>query len=320
MRRSHLACCAAIGAAACGRIGFESDTVDAEACASLPETDPAYCGPLVLATGQYLPYGLAITPTDVYWLNSGDGALMRCAKAGCGGAPTQIAMGKPDGFFVAVDATHVYWNHNTAGEVQRCPLDGCPGLVPELLAMIGSATFVAVDGTYLYTSTNVGRLVRVPKGGGAPFDLAAGLIDPGGIQVVGSSILWAIIGENRIVSVPIAGGTPDPIVVNQTGVRVVATNASTMVWATATAILRSDLAGQNIVMVANAEAPFGLAIDDTHVYWSNTDGTSVVKAPLAGGASTVLATGLSSPAVLAVDERYVYFTSTQDGTVHRVPR
>lgn len=317
---SALLACIALSFIGCGAVTESVPDAEMPACDSVAETDPAYCGPLVLATGQAGPYGLALTDTDVYWFNSGSGALMRCAKSGCGGSPTQIAMGAPKGFFVAADATHVYWNHNTDGELLRCPQAGCPDLVPEVIAQVAKATFIAVDDDYLYASTNVGRLVRVPKAGGQVVDLATGLVNPGGIALVGDSVVWAIRGENRIVAVPISGGAPEPIVLDQARVQVVAANRSTLVWATENEIYRSTLTGEAPTRIASANRPVGIAVNDTDVYWTNTEASSVAKAPLAGGPEVVLATDVPHPAVLAVDDNYVFFTAVNSGTVHRVPR
>jgi hypothetical protein len=60
-----------------------------------------------------------------------------------------------------------------------------------------------------------------------------------------------------------------------------------------------------------------LAVDDTSVYWLESNamgGTSVRKAPAAGGASTELATSPASPANLVIDANNVYFTDYAGGT------
>jgi hypothetical protein len=70
--------------------------------------------------------------------------------------------------------------------------------------------------------------------------------------------------------------------------------------------------------------PFGIAIDDTDVYWTDwgtspdfTDG-AVKKVAKSGGAVRVLAEGLSRPFGIVVDATRAYFTM-QGGTVKAVP-
>jgi hypothetical protein len=82
----------------------------------------------------------------------------------------------------------------------------------------------------------------------------------------------------------------------------------------------SDQAGQNVQMLAAAEAPFGIVIAGDDVYWTNDLGTTVAKAPLGGGPATMIATGIGRPAQIAVDEHHAVFTAYDDGKIYRVPR
>jgi hypothetical protein len=315
-------------AVGCGRVAFDArndggvdgDIDAAVDCLTLPTNDPRFCGPLVLATGQFDPFGLAITDTHVYWLNAGDGRLSRCAKTGCANSPTLIAQGDPLGYFVTTDATHVYWNHNNTDEVLRCPLDGCPNLAPQVLASINSATRVAVDSTYLYTSTNDGRLVRVIKTGGTPQDLVTGLNDPTGIWMSGSDMLMTLRNGNAVVRVPLAGGMATTLIPNQTMALTITADAQYMYYSTQTQIVRADLDGQNLQPLAAGDTCEGIAVDATHVYFTTQVGGTLEKVPIVGGTKITMLANLGQPAQLAIDENYVYFADNGTGNIHRVPK
>jgi len=54
------------------------------------------------------------------------------------------------------------------------------------------------------------------------------------------------------------------------------------------------------------------------VYWASV---AIGKVPITGGAPITLATGAIAPFGLAVDEAYVYFSNyCEDGTILRTPK
>ena len=72
--------------------------------------------------------------------------------------------------------------------------------------------------------------------------------------------------------------------------------------------------------LASSASPFGVAVDGTHVYWTDVRGRSVMKVPLAGGTPVTLASDQEQAFYLAVDATYVYWTVGIDpGAVMKVP-
>jgi hypothetical protein len=72
---------------------------------------------VVSIAGQYGAYGMASDGESVYWANSRDGRVMKCAVSGCGNTPVELANGQATPSVVAVDATNVYWMNQASGEI-----------------------------------------------------------------------------------------------------------------------------------------------------------------------------------------------------------
>ncbi len=73
------------------------------------------------------------------------------------------------------------------------------------------------------------------------------------------------------------------------------------------------------VALAQGGSGWGIAVDATAVYWTETGG-EVKTVGLGGGAVTTLATGLTNPQAIAVDATSVYFADNSvSGTLQKVP-
>ncbi|WP_197041488.1 hypothetical protein [Chondromyces apiculatus] len=82
---------------------------------------------------------------------------------------------------------------------------------------------------------------------------------------------------------------------------------------------------QPIVLATQQSNPWTIALDDTHVYWTNagvasSPSGSVARIPKMGGDVQVLAAGQTYPFIgIAVAGGWVYWTNYSGGTVRRVP-
>ena len=213
-------------------------------------------------------------------------------------APTVIATSSEPVFNLNIDASNVYWTTHEdgagRGAIMKAPINGGPSTP----LATGQSEALAVGATHVFWTksgggtSGGGAVVKVPITGGAPGVLASGLRTPWRITVDATHVYWTEAETaGAVMKVPIEGGTP--------------------------------------IKLATARRPFGVAVDDSSVYWS-TDGYgdpaggSIVKVALDGGEPVILVTGLSNPQSLAVDATHVYWTTEgtnnfEGGNIMRVP-
>ena len=74
---------------------------------------------------------------------------------------------------------------------------------------------------------------------------------------------------------------------------------------------------QVVVLAPNQKTPWGLAVDDSTVYWvaegSTPDDGSVFSIPFVGGTPSELSTGQNGPTQIAQDTDYLFWTNFQGG-------
>jgi hypothetical protein len=75
--------------------------------------------PVIIASGQAAPHGIAIDATHVYWASSGDGTIHKAPIGG--GADTVLVSGQMKPENVVVDSKYVYWTDPKADLVVRAP-------------------------------------------------------------------------------------------------------------------------------------------------------------------------------------------------------
>jgi hypothetical protein len=121
--------------------------------------------PLVpIASNQANPTAITTDAQRVYWTTFDDGAVRSCPLDGCGGAPTDLAIGQQGPAGIASDGSYVYWA-NAGGTVVRCPAAGCGGVAPTVLARgLTSPRALAMNATSLWIVAEGGStILRVPK-------------------------------------------------------------------------------------------------------------------------------------------------------------
>jgi List-Bact-rpt repeat protein len=193
-------------------------------------------------------------------------------------------------------------------------------------------TLVAADGTSLaviaLNSTSVfygrnlsdgGSVWSVAKTGGVPQRVASG--GPSILVADDAFVYWA--SALGIFSAPVGGGAATPLVITDNLCAMSLDTDGALFWvepatATATGAIHRMQNRVDRVIVANAPAACGLALDDTYVYYTTTAGGGtngvVARARKDGtGTVTVLSGAVDAPLRLRADAKNVYVRATSGG-------
>lgn len=194
---------------------------------------------------------------------------------------------------------------------------------------------LALDSTYAYvTDQNPsgapegGRVLRLPKAGGAPVVLSGDEPGADAIALSAGSLYWARIGsfqanhaDGSLRRLALGDGAPVTLQENAKLPNAIALDAVRAYWVesgVAPAFVKGgvrsmplDGGAPTTLVTADAATSTGyLAIDDTYAYWTATnppDGGFVARVPLAGGPVETIATTNQIPTYLVVDAQNVYW-------------
>jgi hypothetical protein len=286
---------------------FSDGSSGADASPSWPPCT-ATAQPPLLATCQINPDAIAVDDENVYWTNfghdtyvgggmdpvltpSGDGALMKCAKTGCGGTPTvlvgdivpneEIFIGGATGE-LTLTGGGVYFelDANGAEWIESCTTGGC-GESPSLAFGATEALLFGLtsDATNLYWveekdgSETTYACVAASCNGATSIWAASPALGVVDIAVDESNIYWAIEDEDS----------------TNAGIRGL--------------VMACPKVGCSAPTILAVTAPYDaqtLALDDTNVYFGGQ-----------GGIASCAKTGCSIPTAIAGD---TVTQITSDGT------
>ena len=307
---------------------------------------PAACAspPCALATGQQVPFRLAVDDRWVFWTTRGkpcDGAIVRLAKGG--GAPAPLVTGEDDPTYLVIDADTLYWA--AARTIRSIRKDGTAPLV--VAGGLAGPEAVAVDSERVYFRahhpTAGVALIAAPRAGGATSVLASGHAVRG-VAVDGQHVYFTTNDfpgagvfrvEKRI------GATPTAIARDQLHAWGILLDGERVYWtdyglqgqdgAVFSALKdgsdRRTLARTQVESIGAGGAPT-VAVDETHVYWVESDYERgrVMRVRKGGSEITVLAADQKGPNGVAVDRCGVYWSNIGDpraaggGSIWFLPR
>jgi hypothetical protein len=263
--------------------GLDGDTPDqvAEATAC-PRGD---CAPHVVLSGVDMPSELSIAGDDLFVTSdAADGGVLACKTDGCAAPTVLVSQLDPPGV-VAADETSLYYSASNVF-LRACARPACTS---SRLLYGDSYSSIALDSTSVLgvSQFNAYGQSMLKADGGSTYmtnmNPLAGAIDASGAYFFVEAGL-----VNGILRCPLSGCVP------------------------------FDTAPQLLRAVADVHS---MALDDTHVYWTETDKGLVMRAAkgLAGPAD-VVASNAKSPRGLALDGAFVYWTeegtTSDDGTVN----
>ncbi|HEX8793613.1 MAG TPA: hypothetical protein VF765_21870 [Polyangiaceae bacterium] len=275
--------------------------------------------PVVLASGQQTPYGIATDGTNVYWTNHvASGAVLQVPVGG--GTPITLGSAQASPTAVAVDTTNVYWvdGPSTGGAVVTATIGtSTPTTLTSGQPSLAWITLTAAD-VFVTESVGNGKVLQIPKGGGVS-TFANSESTPLGIANDGTYLFWADAISNSLVR---QGTISSGSIIND------ATGRATP-WAVAYfngEVFYTTLTGGTVEKVAvgggtvttlssGDSSPWAIAVDATGVYWTDNGSGEVRTTSTTGGPVTTIASGQNSPRGVAIDATHVYWCDDTAGTV-----
>ncbi|HEX8794469.1 MAG TPA: hypothetical protein VF765_26170 [Polyangiaceae bacterium] len=267
--------------------------------------------PLVLATDSSRVIGLAVDASNVYWLDA-EGNVMRVSKCGGpattlanAGAARSDSLGA-----FTTDATSAYWVAG-ANALFAVPLSGgtpvtlAPNMDTLGLTVKGAELYSVSHSFVVHLSVHGGTpselaasstyapglpaaddanvywvgegVFSAPRAGGTTTTLATARDVATGLAIDDANVYWCDSSDpvGPIMRTPKAGGPSVTLATHQSGAAGFATDGHDVYWTieeAAGAVVKVAVDGGSVTTLASATSPGAIAVDDTGVYWAESEG------------------------------------------------
>jgi hypothetical protein len=320
----------AVGGAGGGAEGGSGGTAGAGGLGGTGAGLPNF-GPLrKLASGQAHPTRLVLDSQSVYWINQGpeggDGTVMKVAKTG-GTATTLATASGEQVTALALDGISLYWAHSdgTSGTIAVMSASG--GVSQTLVTDASWAGDLAIGADTIYWSRiGLGSgISSAIKSGGSPSSILDGASLVTFLRLEGNTLYFVDTGagpqNGQIGALVLGEHTPTTLADALARPRHLGADADTLYFATegdghVRSVPKATSGAETLAY--GQQGPYGLALDETSLYWTNRAADPATDACMSGDGSVmamsleeripvVLAEGLHCPMAIAVDDSGVYW-------------
>ena len=276
---------------------------------------------VVLAEGQTEPAEIAIDDGWVYWTaHAMVGSISRVPKEG--GEVEVIVAPVVMPAHLYTDGIKVYFT--SENRVLSAPVAG--GEPTELYSHLGLQT-MATDGRYVYVAYRDWQdiIVRVPVGGGDPFEISTRNANISRMVTDGQGLFWteykASSEETWLYRSPVTGGEAIELCVMPERPSGLYADRDFVFWSehTRDRISAYDLIDAHWLEFApNQDEPTAISSDETYAYWANTGrGTIAKKRKRSGEVHVEIAANQVHPSDIEVDETYLFWCNPWSGSIVR---
>jgi hypothetical protein len=277
-------------------------------------------------------HGVAIDDNNVYFTTyqgSGADIVARVSKTVGLGAVSNLATGQDLPSLLAIGGNRLYWTEWTTGSVRSVGLPAGPMLNNAVLPIGSGAPFgIAASATKAYAvSFESGRVFEISPGGGGPIEVAKTAAGGTSMTLQGDDLFVAVQNNpGGVYRVNVNTGTTSNLA---SGIRAwgVAAGPGDVFFSDpfANTVTRISLGPTlNAAIIAQKlQAPRGLALDATHIYWAEYDRGRIARVPRNATSPTtpeIVATDLAGVNTIALDDNFVYFAALNTGVVGKVAK
>ncbi|HEU5004917.1 MAG TPA: DUF5050 domain-containing protein [Candidatus Saccharimonadales bacterium] len=257
---------------------------------------------------------------------NGGNINLQIAKPNTNGlSPSFMSVSSPTGpFGVAVDNNFIYWINAPTNSIGRANIDGT-GVNTSFITGISGAVGLAVDNTYIYwsTGTAIGRANL--DGTGANGSFITGLSGvPQNIVVNTNYIYWGEYNGDTVARANIDGtGVNQSFISGVVGEHItdVAIDSSHIYWTNSHSLGRANLDGtgaNNSLVAIAVGTPQGITVTPTFLYWTNSSGT-IGRASLDGtGSNSNFITASGNLADMTSSINDVYWANQTNHAIGRL--
>ncbi len=288
------------------------------------ECEVGTCQPVVLVEGESAPLNVAVDETHVYWTNfQASGSVVRATSSGGNRTVLTDAVSP---FDLALDDESVFFTSDD--EIARVPKVG--GASTPLISGTGEPRGVAVDDSdvfYVDLGNADGDVESIPKMGGGEDVLAANESSPRFLTVMNGFVYWTDDADATVSRVAADGmGAVEVLATDQVGAWDIFSTPDLLAWTNLADVGEvkwlslEDLMDERTLAISLR--PWGIAIDDAHVYWTTEEDGTVQRSAVDGEQelAEMIATGLQTPHGIATDDQFVYWADTAAGAIMRVAK